>query len=146
MFFRKHKVNGEEIDIEDNACVIPNDVILRKDSEMYGSNAYDRNVVESWLIQAFGKKWNQQCTKCVQGKGSYEDCVTLEGLLGGTCGNCKRLGKATECTFHELNMSELERRVREEVQRTLPRKIGRRVIVGHTPNRELIESIFAGRA
>jgi hypothetical protein len=146
MFFRKHKVNSEEIDIEDNTCVIPNDVILRKDSEIYGSNAYDRNIVESWLIQAFGKKWNQQCTKCIQGKGSYEDCVTLEGLLDGTCGNCKRLGKATECTFHELNMSELERRIREEVQRTLPREIGRRVIIGHTPNRELIESIFTGRA
>jgi hypothetical protein len=50
MFFRKYKVNGEEIDIEDNACVIPNDVILRKDSEIYRSNVYDRNVVKSWLI------------------------------------------------------------------------------------------------
>jgi hypothetical protein len=98
------------------------------------------------LIQGFGKKWNQQCTKCTQGKGPYEDCVTLEGLLGGTCGNCKKLGKATECTFHMLNMSEQERRVQEEVQRIIAGEMGRRVIAGHTPDRELIEDTFSGRA
>jgi hypothetical protein len=70
----------------------------------------------------------------------------LKGLLGGICNNYKRLEKAIEYTFHELNMLELERRIREEVQRILLREIGRRVIISYILNRELIESIFIGRA
>ena len=48
--------------------------------------------------------------------------------------------------FHDLNMSEQERRIRDEVQRTLPRKICRRVIAGHTPDIQLIEATFPGHA
>jgi hypothetical protein len=47
---RKYKINNEEIDIEDNTYVILNNVILRKDLKIYGSNIYDRNIVKSWLI------------------------------------------------------------------------------------------------
>jgi hypothetical protein len=54
-FLRKFKVNGQKIDIKDNGCPLINDMILRKDTEMYRSNAYNRNITKSWLIQAFGK-------------------------------------------------------------------------------------------
>jgi hypothetical protein len=129
-FLRKFKVNGQKIDIEDNGCPLINDVILRKDAEMYRSNAYDRNVTESWLIQAFGKIWTTECTKCTEGKGPYHECIALEGLLGGACGNCRRLGKAAQCTFHEKNIAEQERRIREAEDASRMERMGRRQIPG----------------
>jgi hypothetical protein len=54
-FLRKFKVNGQKINIKDNECPLINDVILKKDAEIYKSNIYDKNVTESWLIQVFRK-------------------------------------------------------------------------------------------
>jgi hypothetical protein len=105
-FLRKFEVNGPKIDIKDNKCPLINDVILRKDVEIYRSNAYDKNVTESWLIQVFRKKWTAECTKYTEGKGPYYKCIALEELLNRTCGNYRRLGKVVQCTFHEKNMVE----------------------------------------
>jgi hypothetical protein len=93
-FLRKFKVNGQKIDIKDNGYPIINDVILRKDAEMYRSNVYNRNITESWLIQVFRKIWTTECTKYTKGKGPYYKCIALEELLGGAYNNCRRLGNA----------------------------------------------------
>jgi hypothetical protein len=92
-FLRKFEVNGQKINIKYNKCPFINDVILKKDTEMYGSNVYNKNVTESWLIQVFRKKWIAECTKCIKGKGLYYKCIALKELLNGTCGNYRRLGK-----------------------------------------------------
>jgi hypothetical protein len=129
-FLRKFEVNGQKINIKNNKCPLINDVILKKDIEMYGSNVYNKNIIKSWLIQAFRKKWTAECTKCTEGKGPYHECIALEGLLNKTCDNCRRLGKAAQCTFHEKNMAEQERRIGEAEDAGRMKRMGRRQIPG----------------
>lgn len=78
----------------------PNSVYVKADKEFCGANLTERRVVDSWIIQAYGKLRSSQCEECVKGeagKGIYWGCYTLEGAANGACGNCKRGDRATQC-------------------------------------------------
>jgi hypothetical protein len=69
-------------------------------------------------------------TSEVASTGPYHESIALEGLLGGACGNCRRLGKAAQCIFHEKNMAEQKRRIREAEKVSRMEQMGRRQIPG----------------
>jgi hypothetical protein len=66
---------------------------------VYATNAWERRTCESFLIQAKGKRHNNKCTRCEEGKGPYFDCRTFKDEWDGACGNCKKMGRESECSL-----------------------------------------------
>jgi Protein of unknown function (DUF3716) len=66
---------------------------------VYATNAWERRTCESFLIQVKGKRHNNKCTRCKEGKGPYFDCRTLKDEWDGACGYCKKIGRENECSL-----------------------------------------------
>jgi Protein of unknown function (DUF3716) len=107
-------LKGLGIDVEMPGLQLLNTVHLKYDEEFFYTNALDRRVVESFVIQAFGQD-RTGCTHCIgqngmPPKGIYIECRTLAGFNKGGCGNCKRRDHSIQCTYHESQITLEEQR------------------------------------
>jgi hypothetical protein len=114
----------------------PASVYVKKNMAFCGTNFTERRVVESWMIQAFGKVGNSTCEQCQEDKGVYYDCRTLQGFADGACGNCKRGDRATLCSKTSAVVEKKASEVNENLQdmqqaEDRATRAGRRALIMH---------------
>ena len=88
-------------DLDASACGEVS-VLLKGNADVQHVHDVERRLVESWAIQALGTTRRKICDPCKAGKGIYKDCRTVNGLLDGVCGNCKRRERCGECNHSEV--------------------------------------------
>lgn len=71
-------------------------VILRDDRRL---NTVRPVNVEAILGYSRGESEYNECANCAEGKGPFEECVTVSGMFGGSCTNCHYNSKGKQCSF-----------------------------------------------
>jgi hypothetical protein len=124
----------DELDLDLNAARAYNlKAWYKKDEPVYATNAWERRICESFLIQAKGKRHNNKCARCEEEKRSYFECRTLEDQWDGAYDNYKKLGRETECSLSKEYIRMQKEAVKEEAAKQKPhpganRAAGKRAI------------------
>jgi hypothetical protein len=72
------------------------EIFLREKKEL---NLQRSANVEAVLAQSRGETEVEECKGCGEGGGPFTNCVTMEGMLQGSCTNCHFGSRGAKCSF-----------------------------------------------
>jgi hypothetical protein len=59
--------------------------------------------MEAFLAQMVGTEHvTDPCAHCAPGSGVFAECVTVDGLFGGSCANCHYGSEGACCSFRKF--------------------------------------------